>query len=285
MTRPTFPIAAWNVPAKDMDKWKARGVTVLVGCGLEVSDTAAARVAWAAEAAKRDLWVVADFLGTVPPNTYAFLLPDEMDSKQAEPPNGKWNGLTPEQIKPKYDAFKALAPTMPVFMSLAGDHITVPNRLAYYRSIAPYCEIWSEDWYEFSTDPVHYAALHLKAQAVSVLKQADPNKPVWSWHETCWQNLKGRPAGRQVTQGEFAQSCRDTRAAGIAGRGHFSHVFNGNGGWVAFDGTPDDIAAEIVAQNQVDNPPVPAPPIETKDQEQDRRLKAIEDKWAASFKF
>lgn len=282
MNRPSFPIAAWDVPAKDMDKWKARGINVLVGCGLEVTDTPAARLAWAAEAARRDLWVVYDTQGAAPPpNLYAFLLPDEMDAKQADPAVPKWNGLTPEQIKPKYDAFKALSPTIPVFMSLSGDHITVPNRLAYYRSIAPYCEIWSEDWYWASTDPIHYTSA-LKAQAVGVLKQADPTKPVWSWVETAWQNLKNRPAGRQITQAEFAQTCSVVRAAGIAGRGYFSHVFNGNGGWVAFDGTPDDIAAEIIAQNQVDNPPVPAPPIETKDQEQDRRLKSLEA-WAKSF--
>ncbi len=284
MIKPLFPISAWNVPAKDMDKWKARGVNVLVGAGLEVTDNQAARLAWAAEAAKRDLWVVADFLGAVPDNLYAFLLPDEMDAKQADPAVPKWNGLTPEQIKPKYDAFKALNPDIPVFMSLAGDHITQANRMPYYRSIAPYCEIWSEDWYTFSTDPVHYP-ISLKPQAVSVLKQAAPDKPVWSWVETCWQNLKGRPSSRQITQDEFAQVCSAVRVAGVAGRGYFSHVFNGNGGWVAFDGTPADVANEIVFQNQIDNPPQPGPPLTPPPDVIWAHVKAIEDWQAKNFKF
>lgn len=259
--RPTSPITAWDVPIKHMDVWKARGINVLVGCGLEVPDTVGARLAWAVEAAKRDLWVCADFLGNVPANTFAFLLPDELDAKQADPNIQKWDGRTHDQIRPLYDAFKKLAPTIPVLASLSGDHIIQANRLPYYQSIADCSDIWSEDFYPFSIDPTRYTIMQ-KALAVAVLKQAAPNKPVWTWIETCWQHLKNRPNGRQITAAEYRATVAVMRTAGVAGRGHFSHVFNGNGGWVSFDGTPTDVAQAITEESAKDSPAAtPVPPV------------------------
>jgi hypothetical protein len=254
-TKPTFPVAAWDVPAKQMDVWKARGINVLIGCGLEVADTPVARLAWAKEAEKRGLWVIADFQGSVPPNVYAFLLPDEMDAKQANPAIPKWDGLTHDQIRPLYDNFKRLAPDVPVFMSLAGDHVTGTNRINYYQTITDCSDIWMEDGYPRNRDATRYNEALWPGRAVAVLKQAAPNKPLWAMLECDWQNLKDSPNGRAPTAAEV-QSAIDTAAAnGATGIGYFSHVFNGKGGWVDWDRTAPDVADVITRASAKLNPP------------------------------
>lgn len=257
-TKPTFPIAAWDVPAKHMDVWRARGINVLIGCGLEVADTPAARLAWAKEAEKRGLWVIADFQGSVPPNTYALFLPDEMDAKQANPAIAKWDGLTHDQIRPLYDNFKRLAPDVPVFMSLAGDHVTGTNRNLYYATIADCSDIWTEDGYARNRNAKTYTEALWPGSAVAVLKKVAPNKPLWAMLECDWQNLKDSPNGRAPTAVEVQSAIDIAVANGATGIGYFSHVFNGNGGWIDWDRTPPDVVDVITrASAKLNPPPVP----------------------------
>lgn len=263
--KPTFPTLAWNVPPSLFDTAIARGVTVLIGCGFEGSskDSVDARRDWATAARAKGLWTIYDpQTGPVLDNQYAFLLPDEMDAKESAPkPDGtrQWNGWTREQIRPLYDAFKAKAP-LPVLMSLAGDHVTQQNRLAYYTSIADCCDIWMEDGYPRNTNAVTRNEALWPGQALSVLKAAVPDKPRWAMIEAGYQGLKNSPNGRAPTASEVSSAIDIALAGGATGIGYFSHFFDPvTGGWRGFDNMPADIAAVVTARFKALNPPLPVP--------------------------
>lgn len=267
-TRPSVVTFAWNVPVADFDKWQARGVNTLMGCGIVGADTPVAREAWARAALAKGLWTIYDPQGgAVLPNMLAFLLPDEMDARESAPKadgTRQWNGWPAERILPLHQAWKAAHPEIPTLMTCAGDHVTQANRLAYYQSIASCSDLWLEDWYPFSSNAVTYSN-RLKAQAVSVLRQAAPDKPCWTTIETTLIGRKDSPSARQITPAEFHEAVALTKAAGASGFGVFSHQFNGNNGWVRFDGTPPDVAAQVTAEFTVLAPvrSAPGPPVTT----------------------
>jgi hypothetical protein len=258
--RPAVPVLAWDVPVGDMNKWKARGVNVLIGAGMEGKKDQAELDAWAAAAADRGLWVIVNPLASRPyPNLYAFLLPDEMDAKQADPAVAKWDGLRPDQIKPLFDAFRKIDPTIPVFMSLSGAKITGGNRAAYYKSISPFCDVWMEDGYPRNMNAARYDESLWPGKACAVLKQAAPDKPLVAMIEVDDQNLWNSPLGRGPTVDEVAEALRQAKANGATGYGVFGHYFSDAGGWAGWDRTPADIAGLLTAEFGKLNPPADDP--------------------------
>lgn len=264
MLNPEFPTLAWNCPPSLFDTAKARGVNTLIGCAFEGSttDTPANRLAWANAAAAKGFWVIGDFAAcaSMPANLYAHLLIDEMDAKEWPVGSKVYHGWPHDQIRPLYDAFKKLHPTIPVAMTCAGTAVTQANRLAYYQSIADCSDIWISDGYPRSSNALTYTEALWPGQAVAVLKQAAPNKPVFALIESGWQHLKNSPNGRAPVAAETQAAIGLAISHGASGIGYFSHWFDGNGAWKGFDNTLPDVAAVITQQFKSLNPtPLPAP--------------------------
>ncbi len=273
MTKPPFFTAAWNVPSADFDKWIARGVNTLIGCGIPnpPGDTPQHRYDWALAALNKGLWTVYDPQGMAVLENFLYaLMPDEMDGREWPVGSGHWDGLPHDQIKPYYDAFKARGFTVLQNMKVTQN----PGRLAYYQSIADCSDLWSSDGYPRSNNADRYNEALWPGQSTSTLKQAGPTKSVWSIIESGWQHLKDTPHGRAPTAVEVNAAFDAALASGATGICIFSHYFNGNGGWAGWDNTAADVAAVITDRfKKLTAPPEPGPipPDST-----DARLKALE---------
>lgn len=231
------PTAAFFQPARNLPALADMGVTVCAGPEVENASNlapaalVAGGVAWMTMAAAVGLGVVIKrpwLYGTLPVNVVGFMLTvDEPNSKQ----------IPAAALKPEYDQLRALNPTMPIFLSLAGQNITSANfakpaELQAMKDYLAICDVVTVDCYPMNANASHYKPTW-PADAVAKIRTVS-NIPVWVWLENNDQQLnppKLPDVNRAPTPAEIQQSVDAAVAAGANGIGWFTTCAAGKYGW------------------------------------------------------
>ena len=149
-----FPIGVFAQPINSFDKWKNRGINTLFQWEPQTNSQGvptATMEAWSKAAADRGLYY-ARFPSANPANDLqekyllAWTQKDEPDLENHDP-------FPPRNID-IYQNLKAIAPTKPVWINFAGNHVTQQG--ANYTEWAKSGDWLSMDWYPFNANPDRY---------------------------------------------------------------------------------------------------------------------------------
>lgn len=164
---------------------------------------------------------------------------DEPNIKFAPgPSDGIKRIYTGLDLKPEFDKLRALDPSKPILLTLAGGQVTsqvkVGNRdydaqVAYYKGFAAVSDIWAFDVYSLNRDATRYKT-SWSADVVKILRGLSSN-PVWLWYETNDQKLKDSVNGRAPTPAEIIETITLSQQAGASGFGGFFTSDTGAFGW------------------------------------------------------
>lgn len=276
-------IATWTQPVRNLPSQAALGVNTVWGPEIESGSGVTAQQ-WCDAAKAASLSVITkNQTFPVPSNCVGFWHPQDEPNKT--PP------LDPAVLKPEYDRLHLLAPNLPVYISLAGDKVVYPNfpnpqDRAYYLKLSTVCDRFTVNFY--SANRSNKYPMSMTATAVKNII-ALTGKPVDVWIECNDQELS-KPVLPEVngapTPDQITEQVTLAMQAGASGFGWFGVCSRAapRVGWPAAYWPPTDRNG-VSMQPQYDrcreialkyNPPVPTPPIETKDQEQDRRIATLE---------
>jgi hypothetical protein len=178
-------------------------------------------------------------LAPVPEHCVGFCL-------DVDEPNGK--GITADKLKANHDALRALDPSMPIFLSLAGDKVSSANfkkkadgtyerpwEPQAYVDFGAYCDAFTINCYSANRNASRYA-MTWTGDTVKKLAEAT-GKPVWAWIEHNDQRLPDpKPAdgiNREPTPQEIEDTVVYAIACGAKGIGWFSTCDSGKYGWPA----------------------------------------------------
>jgi hypothetical protein len=273
MTRPTFPIACWFQPVRNIPAMVALGVNTFFGAEVENSKgmapdvLAAQSAAWVKAVSAAGAYVVLKLppAGPLPDNCIGLFL-------SIDEPNGK--GIGPAAIKAESDDLRARYPGVPLVLSLAGDKVTSANfkkadQVQLYKDYAALADILTVDAYSKNRNAVRYPTTWT-GDAVKTLI-AVTGKEVWAWIEANDQQLPAPTTppdtNRAPTPDEIKATVDYAVQQGAKGIGWFLTSDSGKYGWPqSFFPQVDRAGASMQPQydmvRQVSttlSPPTPAP--------------------------
>jgi hypothetical protein len=237
-TRPAVPIGSFFQPIRNLDLLKSLGVTVFYGPEVEnpkghtPESMRVARLTWIAAATDRGTVVLKsptpEELALAGAKCVGLLL-------DIDEPNGK--GKTAADLKDNFDRLRALDPSKPVFLSLAGDKVTSANfnranEFQLYKDFASVCDVFTVNAYSMNRNASRYPT----TWTGDAVKKLEPfGKPVWAWVEHNDQRLPDpKPAdgiNREPTPEEIKATVDYALAQGAVGIGWFSTCDSGKYGW------------------------------------------------------
>lgn len=235
------PTAVWWQPARNVPMLAAQGVNVFFGPEVENS----AALSPAALAAGQASWVkaVADAgaycvlkqpSAPVPANCVGFIL-------TVDEPNAKL--IPAAALKGNFDALRALDPSRPIFLSMAGGTVTSANlarpaELQLLKDYAGVCDVFTVDCYPCNGNATRYP-MTWTGDAAQKLAGAT-GRPVWAWIE-CNDQQKPAPTSKtdgvhlDINRGPTAAEIRSqvdyAVAQGATGIGWFATCDSGKYGW------------------------------------------------------
>jgi hypothetical protein len=296
-TRPAVVVACYQQPVQNLATWRARGCNAVVGPELGNPPRLTVRQ-YCDAAAREGLWIIGNRklleANYRPANLLASALDDEPDASNHNTP--------PALVRAQAEAFRRLAPDVPVWLNLAGDRITSAGAkdAQNYADWIAAADVVSEDWYPINRQFARYP-IALKGQALEYLKSKGA-RALWDVVECNWQKLnKADKRGRGPTADEIEQQVNLALAKGATGIVYFSTCDSGAYGWPqSYDPTESEQALRITAINARLNPPAatqpttapspqpspaPAPPVavdvvalQAKVEEQARAIAALADR-------
>jgi hypothetical protein len=241
-----FPIGAFNVPPSAFTKWKKRGVNTLVGEGdegetrAEYSKTA---VAVGFKLIREPLDKISDDIGNT--DLLAWSQMDEPDAY-----GGGNKNLS--ELRGNYKEWKELDPARPVFLNFGGSDVMSannPSAINTYKDMIATADWIANDRYPMSgylNQPERRNDITLLSEPIDQLRSWDPTKPQFCFIESAAIYSEYR----SVIPGELRAQMWLAIVHGVRGLFFFSHIFDGDS-WADWDGTPDDVAAEMTTQNSI----------------------------------
>jgi hypothetical protein len=237
-----FPIGVWAQPAKDFDKWKARGINTVViyeGYAATIDE-------WTKAAADRRLWMIrrprpnpADDVGQ--PYLLAWSQPDEPDIPSTNHPS--------DVIIANYKKWKAVAPNIPIFTNFSGGYVNHWQGNVGYSDYAKFLS--GTDWVSSSIYPVtgwdRPHDLDAPGKAVDRLEKWSEGKPQFAVIESGDQELPWAP--KEIpgpTPGQFRAEIWDSIIRGARGIIYFPQKFKPA---FSYDDTPPEIVQEMLTQH------------------------------------
>jgi RTX calcium-binding nonapeptide repeat (4 copies)/Beta-galactosidase len=237
-----FPIGVWAQPAKDFDKWKARGINTVViyeGYAATIDE-------WTKAAADRRLWMIrrprpnpADDVGQ--PYLLAWAQPDEPDIPSTKHPA--------DVIIANSNKWKAIDPDIPIFTNFSGGYVNHWQGNVLYPDYAKYLS--GSDWVSSSIYPVtgwdRPNDLDAPGKAVDRLEKWSEGKPQFAVIESGDQELSWAP--REIpgpTPGQFRAEVWDSIIRGARGIIYFPQKFKPA---FSYDDTPPEIVREMLTQH------------------------------------
>lgn len=246
----TQPTAVWYQPPSLFQTWRARGVTILLGCtspaeGVDVNG-------WCKQAAAAGFDYILQTDGTcdahfADPHCIAVVTKDE--------PNNA-GGQTPEQVFAAVRAIK-LKTTKPVLINLDA------WATQYQKDDVVWAYCAAADWVAADFHVVNHGdgigALPVYVAQLQRYKRLAPGRKVWAFAETSDQNLRVQPWAQQPydntgkpwalrmrgpTVSEFLQEVKAAWAEGCPVC-YFPDVIGLN--WEKFDGTTPEIHGAMQA--------------------------------------
>lgn len=242
-----FPIGVHAQPKGSFDKWKARGVNTLFQYEGETNGQGVPTVSmqtWSDTAASKGLYYVrapsanqADDLQE--PNLLAWAQKDEPDLSNHSP--------NPSVNIDIYQNWKAVGPSKPVWINFAGPSITPAG--ANYTQWVKGGDWLASDWYPINW--ARYNNINFTGQAIDKLRTDSKGVPkrFFAYIETSWQKLNVGTRG--PTKDEVRGTVWHAIMHGANGIIYFPQVVPNVtvGGGFSYDGTPDDVAAEMTTQD------------------------------------
>ncbi len=234
-TRP-YPIAAFFQPARNVQTLAGLGVNTFAGpeienaAALTPDQIAVARAAWIKSVTDAGGSIILkNPTAPIPANCVGFLM-------SVDEPNGK--GIAPAALAADAAALRKLSPTIPIFLSLAGDKITSANfnkpaEAQLYRDYAALADVLTVDVYSMNRNASRYPVTWT-GDAVAKLATVT-NKAVWAWCECSDQKLLPAPKLPDIARGPTGDEIKATTAWAIAkgakGIGWFATSSRGAYGW------------------------------------------------------
>jgi hypothetical protein len=240
-----FPIGVFGQPKSSFAKWKNRGVNTMFQYEPEMSG-GVPRVTmeeWSAAARAQGLYYMrhpsanpADDLQDK--NLIAWTQNDEPDLPNHE--------AIAQVIIDRYQNYKAIGPSKPVWVNFAGNRVTNNNDYSQWVKGGDWI---SADWYPFNADPGRYS-IKLIGQQLDVLRAASGgvNRKYFAIIEASNQHLKNGPTvfSREPTPDEFRGSVWEAIVHGASGIGYFPQRVDGT---FMYDNASAAIATEMTTQN------------------------------------
>lgn len=283
--------SSWTQPIRNFAEQQRLGASVMWGPELEGGSGQTAQQ-WCDAADKLGLKVITkNQTLPLPPNCIGFW--HAQDEPNKTPP------LPASAMQAEYNRLKAMAPDLPVYMSLAGDKLlydNFPNATdrTYYLSLAKVCNAFWVNFYSKNRNANRYPTSQTAKAVKNLIDLCQI--PVYFWYECNDQELKEvKPpdTDREPTPAEMMETVDLAMAAGALGFGTFGVCKKAKHGWpenywpltnrngVSMQPQYDTVKA---INNKYTAAPAPIPPVVPTNAELDQRLKVIEDKWEAIFK-
>jgi hypothetical protein len=240
-----FPIGVFAQPKSSFAKWKGRGINTMFQYEPELSG-GVPRVTmdeWSAAARAQGLYYMrhpsvnpADDLQDK--NLIAWTQNDEPDLPNHE--------AIAQVIVDRYQNYKAIGPSKPVWVNFAGNRVTANNDYTQWVKGGDWI---SADWYPFNADPTRYT-IKLIGQQLDVLRAASGGAPkkYFAIIEASNQHLKNGPTifSREPTPDEFRGSVWEAIVHGASGIGYFPQRVDGT---FMYDNMSTTLEAEMKTQN------------------------------------
>ncbi len=238
-----FPIGVHSQPTTSFAKWKARGLNTMYqyeGMYNYLGQPTVSIAQWDAAAVANGLYFVRrpsdnPSNDLQQKNLLAWAQGDEPDLVNHDP--------VPQHSIDSYQNLKAISPTKPVWINFAGPLVTPAS--ANYKQWVKAGDWVGADWY-----PVNWGRpnnLNFVGLEMDQLRTAAAGKPkkLVAYIETSyqWINTTG---GRAPTPGEFRAEVWNAINHGATSLIYFPQVV---GRAFQFDGTADDVVAEMTTQN------------------------------------
>jgi hypothetical protein len=265
---PFFVIGAWYQPMSSFPKWKARGINTMMG--FEAESIKVPFATWHDALAAQGLYAIRKPQGELAADAkdsrlLAWKFDDEPDlgDKRGKP------GSDPASLQQLYAQYKAAAPQMPVYINLSGGDVrgawqhggAARAHSAAYSGAADWISQdlypitgWARpDWIDLSLPVAMPAAKepdrYTVGWTIDALRDLSEGKPQFAIIECSNQNLNWLPAAKRrgVSADEFRGQLWHAIIHGAVGIGYFPQQI---GGGFKFDAMPDDVAAEMTAQDK-----------------------------------
>lgn len=235
-----IPVVAFFQPEANFPLIAGMKIPILAGpeipnrSQLTAAQIAAGTASWIATSQAAGFSIILKNAGSPLPRNCVGLLHSVDEPNE---PKGPGYPMTAAQLKPEFDRLRAMAPTLPIYLTLGGDKMLYPTfpspaDAQYYTELAALGDItFVVDFYprnRSSKYPLSHPAL-----AVSNLKKLT-GKPVHSFQEANDQQLK--PPNPPETNGppsaaDIKATVDQEIAAGAAGLWWFFTCDSGKYGW------------------------------------------------------